>query len=129
MGRRTFLEAAVAFVGAAASRTGLSAERSVLRVRNYQDLASLDPAFSLGAFDEVVTAAIYSHLIAIRPGSWEWQLEAARSIEELDPRHIRFELRPGIEFTNGFGEMTAYDVKFSFERIVDPKMEAPERDN
>jgi peptide/nickel transport system substrate-binding protein len=129
MGRRTFLEAAVAFAGAAASRTGFSAERSVLRVRNYQDLASLDPAYSLGAFDEIVTATIYSHLIAIRPGSWEWQLEAASSIEQLDPRHIRFELRPGIEFTNGFGEMTADDVKFSFERIVDPKTEAPEREN
>ncbi len=27
-------------------------------------------------------------------------------------------------FTNGYGEMTADDVKFSFERIVDPAMNA-----
>jgi len=84
MGRRTFLEAAVAFVGAAASRTGFSAERSVLRVRNYQDLASLDPAFSLGAFDEVVTATIYS----------QWMV---RACEERTSELLMLRVYPRVE--------------------------------
>ena len=44
-------------------------------------------------------------------------------------RHIDFTLRKGIQFTGGFGELTAEDVKFSFERIADPKNESPYKDD
>ena len=55
------------------------------------------------------------------PGqAWEWELDAATSIEQLDPTHIKFTLRPGIQWTNGFGEVTTEDVKYSYERIADP---------
>src|SRR4029453_1115005 len=47
------------------------------------------------------------------------------SIEQADPTHIRFELRPGIPWTNGFGELTAEDVKFSYERIANPAIKSP----
>jgi peptide/nickel transport system substrate-binding protein len=42
----------------------------------------------------------------------------------VDPTHIKFKLKAGIMFTNGYGEMTAEDVKYSFERILDESLES-----
>ena len=107
-----------------------SAEGKVLKVRDYSDIKSLDPAFFLSTPEENIMACIYNKLISFKPGSkWEWQLEAAKSIEQVDATHIKFELKPGIKFTHGFGEMTAEDVKFSFERVADPKTESPNKDD
>jgi len=91
-----------------------------LRVRAYNDLNQLDPAFYQNAYNVDVMNLIYSKLIRYTPGrEWDWELEAAEEIEQVDDTHIRFRLRPGIMFTNGYGEMTAEDVKFSFERVID----------
>lgn len=94
-----------------------SAEAKILNTRSYVDISTLDPANYVAASEEDVMGAIYSKLIYFKPGNkWEWELQAAESIEQLDDTHIAFTLRSGIMFTNGFGEMTAEDVKFSFER-------------
>ncbi|WP_271273750.1 ABC transporter substrate-binding protein [Aliamphritea hakodatensis] len=91
----------------------------VLQSRSYVDITSLDPANYLNAVDEDVMGAIYSKLIYFKPGNtWEWELQAAESIEQVDATHIKFKLKEGIQFSNGFGEMTAEDVKFSFERAA-----------
>lgn len=47
----------------------------------------------------------------------------------MDSTHIAFKLKPGIMFTNDFGEMTAADVKFSFERMIDPEINSPYQDD
>src|SRR5699024_9293027 len=48
-------------------------------------------------------------------------LDAAEEFEMNDEgTEIEFKLREGIQFHHGYGEMTAEDVKFSFERIIDP---------
>ena len=91
-----------------------------VKVRAYSDLKSLDPAFSGGVFDEELQSLIYSKLIQYKPGrEWGYVLDAAESIEQTSPTTIDFKLKEGIMFTNGFGEMTAEDVKYSYERIVD----------
>jgi len=127
--RREFLQTAGALVMATALPKwtwAADSDSSVLRIRDYGDITSLDPGIAANLYDEDVNAAIYNKLIAYKPGNeWEWQLEAASAIEQVDPTHIRFTLKPGIQFTNGFGEMTAEDVKYSYERIVDPKLESP----
>lgn len=88
-------------------------------------MRSLDPAFSQGVVDEEIQGPIYNKLIQYTPGGeWGWQLDAAAMIEQPDPTHIKFALRDDIGFTNGFGPMTAEDVKFSFERIIDEKLES-----
>ena len=131
MDRRSFIKLSVISSALAVSpclwpRVSWSADSNILRVRDYGDITTLDPGFAPNLYDEDVNATIYNKLISYKPGSsWEWQLEAAESIEQVDPTHISFALKPGIEFTNGFGEMTAEDVKFSFERIADPKSESP----
>lgn len=132
MGRRRFLQGATA-IGAAAAMGGLpkpawSADGGTLRVRAYSDLKSLDPAFSSGLPGEAVQAPIYNKLIQYKPGSdWGWQLDAATSIEQVDPTHIKFALRDDIGFTNGYGAMTAEDVKYSFERVIDPELDSPNK--
>ncbi len=127
--RRRFLQG-VSAAGVTATFGGLLpgvawAEGSTLKSRTYADMRSLDPAFSQGVVDEEIQSPIYNKLIQYKPGAeWGWQLDAAAMIEQPDPLHIKFALRDDMGFTNGFGPMTAADVKFSFERIVDPKLES-----
>ena len=126
--RRRFL-AGSASLGAAAlmhPRIAISAEGSVLKLRSYSVFQVLDPAFMLAAPEEWIAGAIFNKLVAFKPGSnWETKLDAAESINQVDDTHIEFTLRPGIMFTNDFGEMTAEDVKFSYERIIDPEVDSP----
>lgn len=96
-----------------------------LRVRSYSDMTTLDPAFSNGVTDEEIHSCIYNKLVQYEPGrEWGWQLDAAAMIEQVSDTHINFALRDDIGFTNGFGAMTAEDVKFSFERIIDPELKS-----
>ena len=133
LGRRGFLKGATA-LGAAgmlpmgfASRAMAQAD-GALRVRSYGDLSTMDPAHSVGVVDENIHAAVYNKLIQYTPGTeWGWQLDAATMIEQADPTHVKFALRDDIGFTNGFGAMTAEDVKFSFERIIADATESPNK--
>ncbi len=107
-----------------------SAEGGILKVRDYSDFKSLDPAFYYSVPEENINACLYNKLIAFKPGrKWAWELQAAKSIQQVDPTHIKFELKEGIMHSNGFGEMTAEDVKYSFERIADPANKSPNIDD
>ncbi len=129
--RRRFLQWS-AVLGAAslfAPRAG-HAEDKILRIRSYSDLQVLDPAFRLSApEDDIFTACLVSLIGGKSGDSWEWQLDAAESIEQADDTHINFTLKPGIMWSNDFGELTAEDVKFSFERVADPAMDSPYKDD
>jgi peptide/nickel transport system substrate-binding protein len=133
LGRRGFLKGATALGVAGMMPMGFASRAmaqsdGVLRVRNYGDLSSMDPAHSVGVVDETIHAAVYNKLIQYTPGSeWGWQLDAAAMIEQADPTHIKFALRDDIGFTNGHGAMTAEDVKFSFERIIADATESPNK--
>lgn len=122
--RRVLQAGAAAGTGIMVSGLPLSqaiwaAEGKVLKARSYADINKLDPGFYQNAYNVDVMNCIYSKLIRYKPGSqWAWEHEAAESIEQVDSTHIRFRLRKGIQFTGGYGEMTAEDVKFSFERII-----------
>ncbi|AXI45816.1 peptide ABC transporter substrate-binding protein [Sulfitobacter sp. SK012] len=134
VGRRTFLKGATALGAASALPMGMgshvmaSPDDGVLRVRAYGDLKSMDPAYSVGLVDETMHSCVYNKLIQYKPGrEWDWQLDAATMIEQVDPTHVKFALRDDIGFTNGFGAMTAEDVKFSFERIVSEEIASTNR--
>ncbi|EKV31855.1 dipeptide ABC transporter, periplasmic dipeptide-binding protein [Caenispirillum salinarum AK4] len=123
--RRRFLQSAAAgTAGIVASGLPLSQaiwaqEGKVLRVRSYADINKLDPGFYQNAYNVSVMNCIYSGLMNYKPGTdWATELQAAESIEQIDPTHIRFKLKPGLMFTGGYGEITAEDVKFSFERVI-----------
>lgn len=127
--RRQFLQGASALGFSAATGASFAGQAfaagGTLKTRTYADIRSMDPAFSQGVVDEEIQGAIYNKLVQFKPGSeWGWQLDAAASVEQVDDTHINFALRDDIGFTNGFGAMTAEDVKFSFERIIDEKLES-----
>ncbi|MBP2239404.1 peptide/nickel transport system substrate-binding protein [Sinorhizobium kostiense] len=123
--RRNFLKAGAALgggivaAGMPLSQAIWAAEGKVLKARSAINYLTFDPGFYALNHEVDVMNCIYSKLTRYKPGShWEWELEAAEKIEQLDPTHIRFRLRKGIKFTGGHGELTAKDVKFSFERVI-----------
>ena len=104
--------------------------KSVLRYRVFTDMQVLDPPFRLTAPEGDVITVIFPKLVSFEPGdAWKWKPDAAEEIEQTDDTHIRFKLRHGLKWTNGFGELTAEDVKYSFERVIDPKLQAPYKDD
>ena len=111
-------------IGAAAGET------RVLRVRASADLQVLDPAHRKGQPEGDILRCLFPRLIEYRTGDqWGWRRGAAEMIEQDGPTRVRFRLRPGIMFTGGFGELTADDVKFSYERIADPAEASEYRDD
>jgi peptide/nickel transport system substrate-binding protein len=128
--RRTFLRDSTLFTLGAATGAypyaGWAVENDILHIRNGIDLKSLDPAMMLSSAEGAICNALYLNLVQFAPGnSWDWELGAAEYFEQIDATHYAFRLRPGIRFSNGFGEMTAEDVKFSLERVLDPATNSP----
>ena len=125
--RRKFLQgsslALIGLAGGAFAGISGSGRDAVLHWRNYLDVNSLDSPSTISGAEAQICAAIYQNLLCFKSdGSWDTQRDAAESFEQLDATHYAFRLRPGQMFTNGYGEMTADDVKFSFERMIDPAM-------
>jgi len=103
-----------------------AADDNILRIRNYSDILTLDPAYIKSKNEDIVNECIQNKLISYKAGDeWGWEPMAAEYMKQVDPTHIEFKLKKGIMFTNGFGEMTAEDVKYSFERIADPETKSP----
>ncbi len=122
--RRSFLKGVAATGLAAASmpisRAVWAQQGKVLVVRSYADIETLDPGFYQNAYNVDVMNCLYSKLVHYKPGhEWGVEMQAAEEVEQVDDTHIRFKLKPGIMFTGGYGEMTAEDVKFSFERVLE----------
>jgi peptide/nickel transport system substrate-binding protein len=122
--RRHVLQGGTALFAALATgvlrpSTGQAAQDSII-VRVERDLANLDPANRVGPIDVNVINVVQQGLVSFKPGSTEWELDAAEEIKQTSDTEIEFKLRPGLAFTGGHGEMTAEDVKFSFERFIKP---------
>jgi peptide/nickel transport system substrate-binding protein len=118
--RRAFVAGSVA---AAASpllgaMPALAQVKTSIAVRIERDITVLDPAFRGGPHDANVIRCVYQRLIKQKDGSVETELDAAAELKQVSPTLIEFTLKPGQMFTDGFGEMTAEDVKFSFERFA-----------
>ena len=126
--RRRFLrQSTAAGLAIAGSLPGVSwaVRGDQLHIRNYFDVSSLDTPFSLSGADSIIYTAIFQNLLQFKSdGTWDTELDAAESFEAIDDTHYAFRLKRGQMFSNGFGEMTADDVKFSFERMIDPAMNA-----
>ncbi|MCB2136547.1 MAG: peptide ABC transporter substrate-binding protein [Rhodobacteraceae bacterium] len=126
--RRSFLAAAGAFGAAtmAVPRMALSQDGKVLTVRSYSDLQVLDPAFRLSLPEDDIIRSIFAPMVNPQSSdTWGWKAVAVDSIEQLDDVTVAFTLKDNIGFTDGYGQMTAEDVKFSIERFADPALESP----
>jgi peptide/nickel transport system substrate-binding protein len=84
----------------------------------------LDP-HSVTAFSSV---AIYEHLYSSL-GTLDYKTnkvkpDLAESWKNIDDKTVEFKLRTGVKFTGG-REITAEDVKYTVDRMKDPKVAAP----
>lgn len=122
--RRSFLAGAAAAGSAGVLGLPLTsilhaAEGRVV-VRVEEDLKVLDPANRTGPIDVNVIRAVAQGLVKFKPGSTEWENDAAADINQVDDKTIEFTLKEGLAFTGGYGDLTAEDVKYSFERFIKP---------
>ena len=107
-----------------------AAEPKILRVRMYGDIQNLDPAFQISENDTIVANAVMDGLVRYCPNSYELCNQLAEEIEQSeDGLEIRFKLREGVMWHNGYGELTAEDVKYSYERFIDPDLDADYADD
>ncbi len=121
---------AIASALALGPRWSWGAEGKILKVRSYSDLQVLDPINRKSAPEDHITACTFHNLLKWKPGEkWEWDLDAAEMVEQVDETHIKFRLKPGLKWSGDYGEVTAEDVKYSYERIADPKNESPYKDD
>ena len=52
-------------------------------------------------------------------GNWGWApSDYVEKITQDDPLNISFTLKPGFMWSDGAGEVTAEDVKYSYERML-----------
>ncbi|MSP83143.1 MAG: peptide ABC transporter substrate-binding protein [Alphaproteobacteria bacterium] len=119
--RRRFSAATAAAAGLLSQAgSGTAAGTGFARIRVDADLRVLDPAFQIGGTEEMIKNAVLVTLTRFTAGPGiAWEPYAAEEIAPIDERTIRFTLRPGLVWSDGFGPLTADDVKFSFERIAD----------
>jgi peptide/nickel transport system substrate-binding protein len=115
----------LAALAATPALIGAARPAKPMRVRVAGDIQVLDPAFQAGGTEEVVNRAVLVTLTRFEPGSMTWKPYGADLIQPLNARAIGFRLRQGLSWSGGFGPVTAEDVKFSFERIADPRQHSP----
>ena len=118
---------------AAADDDGPEAPTDTLSIRVVQDMSNVDPAFMASTVDATVGLCVFEKLVTFEPETGEIVNELAEELEVADDGlSVEFKLKEGIQFHGGYGEVTAEDVKFSFERIAgltDPDIEATYSDD
>lgn len=85
---------------------------------------SLDPILTTAHPAAQIYEHLYSTLVQPDPETGKIVPDLAESWEVPDPKTHIFKLRQGVKFHSG-RTLTAEDVKYSFERLLDPKNNAP----
>ncbi len=89
------------------------------------DVATLDPAIGYDWQNWSMIKSLFDGLMDYKPGTTELVPDLAESYEiSPDGQTFTFKLRPGVKFHNG-REMTAEDVKYSIDRVVNPVTQSP----
>lgn len=89
------------------------------------DVSTLDPAIGYDWQNWSMIKSLFSGLMDYKPGTTELvnDLAASYTVEKGGTVYT-FKLKKGVLFHNG-RELTADDVKYSIERVVDPKTQSP----
>ena len=99
-----------------------------LRVQLPSSLNSIDPAFEISAGDEGKVSILVSNALLRYAEGKEFKLvpDLATSWTVSEGGKIyTFKLREKVKWHKGFGEFNADDVKFSYERIMNPETRSP----
>ena len=118
-----FFALAVVFGCVALASISADAGEKVLRVAQQADINGLDPHKITDVYSGTVLRQIYNGLV--QPDEhMEFKPDLAKSWENPDDLTWVFKLHEGVLFHNG-EEFTADDVKFTFDRMMDPKTASP----
>jgi peptide/nickel transport system substrate-binding protein len=131
MFKKTMVLIGVLFFVLAITSGVVMAQTEKLNVALDGKAQTLDPAFLQRSISEwPIMDSIFSGLVKYKPGSYEVVGDLADKWELSDDnKTITFYLKEGVKFHNDYGEVTAEDVKFSFERIIDPENGSPEAES
>ncbi len=114
--------AAIALTTAVSAATlvacGSGDEATGLIVGTTDKVVSIDPAGSYDNGSMTVQTQVYQYLLNFPAGSTELAPDAAESCDFTEPTVYTCTLKSGLTFANG-NDLTASDVAFSFQRIVD----------
>jgi oligopeptide transport system substrate-binding protein len=89
------------------------------------DVATLDPAIGYDWQNWSMIKSLFDGLMDYEPGTTNLRPELAESYDISDNgKTFIFKLRSGVKFHNG-REMTADDVKYSIDRVTNPKTQSP----
>jgi len=129
--RRRFLQLTglgAVLAGIASRRVGAQGQR--LKIRSRRDIQVLDPGWMIGGLEIDLQYACLGSLAVFVPGEpLSWRPSAfVEKVDIADDKSIIFALKPGIRWSGDFGELTAEDVKYSYERIADPANESAWKD-
>ena len=104
------------------------AKEKVVTLGDYSVLRTLDPAFVALSQDIMICRNIYQSLLRYKINTSEIEGDLAKSwTVSKDGMVYTFKLREDVQWHKGFGKFTAQDVKYTFDRILDPKTAAPTR--
>ena len=108
-------------VAASLPGVSLSASGGKLTVRFNRDMDSLDPGYYVGGHpDNDVNWACMPALVHYEyvDGMAVWAKSPfVERVEVVSPTRIEFTLKSGLMWSNGYGEVTAEDVGFSYDRM------------
>lgn len=94
----------------------------LVRVRRSYDPESIDPAKISSATETQITGNIFEKILEYEPGTTELRPGLATDWSFNDEgTELTLPLREGVQFHKGYGELTAEDVKFHFDRLNDPE--------
>lgn len=106
------------------------AEEQVFRWGHHTtDISSLDPAFSTSDPQYSCNRYVMNGLVRLKSGTLDFenlQGDLAKSWEMSDDGTVyTFHLRQGVQWHRGYGEFTAEDVKFTFDRLKSKDLGSP----
>jgi peptide/nickel transport system substrate-binding protein len=121
-GRRGLLAGATGIaLGGAFGMPVMAQGARTLRVRFGSDISQLDPARIFQNENQSIASHIYSGLVQYDQATNAIVPDIATGYEvSADGTAWTFRLRPNVTWHKGYGAFTSDDVKFSFERVLDP---------
>ncbi|QRG66797.1 ABC transporter substrate-binding protein [Brevibacillus choshinensis] len=108
----------------------VQSQEKVLKIASFGDFETADPHFNtITTADEVVRESIYNGLVRFKPGSTkaeDIEADLAEKWENNKEGTIwTFHLRKGVKWHQGYGDFTSADVKWSYERVMNPETASP----
>ncbi|MCP4306940.1 MAG: ABC transporter substrate-binding protein, partial [bacterium] len=121
--KHILLASAATLAITAASSAANAAGEIVITYKD--DVSTLDPAIGYDWQNWSMIKSLFDGLMDYKPGTTELIPDLAESYDiSPDGKTFTFKIRPGVKFANG-REVTAEDVKYSIERVVNPETQSP----